>query len=79
MLTETQFEKLGAEYFSAHQLTDTNVPTLVKCFRKISPIHSVLVVGCGPHPQAMLDFESFGIEGPCADTAPRGEFKRTIS
>jgi SAM-dependent methyltransferase len=61
----SELEKLGAEYYTDHQHTNSTVPRLVGCFRKLVELNSpqrVLVVGCGPKPKTMQDFEQFGFD-----------------
>lgn len=61
----SQLEKLGAEYYFAHQHTDTVASRLIGCFRKVVELHSgeqLLVIGCGPRPQTMLDCAEFGFD-----------------
>jgi len=61
----SELEKRGAEYYMAHQPTETVVPRLVQCFRKLLELgknEPMLVIGCGPKPQTMLDFAAFGFD-----------------
>jgi ubiquinone/menaquinone biosynthesis C-methylase UbiE len=61
----SELEQRGADYYTAHQHTETVVPRLVSCFRKLIELKGnerLLVIGCGPKPQTMLDFAAFGFE-----------------
>lgn len=61
----SELEKLGAEYFTSHQATETSAPRLAKCFHKLvgsQDRDQVLVIGCGPKPQTIFEFESMGFQ-----------------
>jgi SAM-dependent methyltransferase len=61
----SELEKLGSGYYNEHQLTETVVPRLVKCFRKVVELNDnerLLVIGCGPKPQTMVEFAAFGFD-----------------
>src|ERR1044071_10078600 len=61
----SELEKLGAKHYTTHQHSETVVPRLVKCFSKVvgfSADERLLVIGCGPNPQAILEFAAFGFD-----------------
>ena len=63
-ISPADLEKLGAEYFSDHQVTTSIGPTIAKCLGKVIEIvtknTSLLVVGCGPKPLTMTDLKNLG-------------------
>jgi ubiquinone/menaquinone biosynthesis C-methylase UbiE len=63
-ISPADLEKLGAEYFSDHQVTTSIGPTIAKCLGKVIQIvpkdTNLLVAGCGPKPQTMTDLKGLG-------------------